>query len=254
MSEQFTLSLAISTSRQVPTITVSTADLAGDAPRVIVLHGLSSRKEHYLEELLELARRGFVATAIDLPLHGAREGSEMLPSLLADDYLPTIQKIIYDTVSDITALLDLWEISSNTVGVYAISAGGLAAHAAAIVEPRIGAIAAIITSPDWLTADPQLRPAPGSPVESLLASLSPVNSPALYAPKALLMLIGEQDDVLSPDGSELLYQRLLPLYKNLGIAERLSLKVFPGVAHNYTPEMRQSALSWLSKNLIKDTL
>jgi alpha-beta hydrolase superfamily lysophospholipase len=252
MPDSFNLIFDVLSERCVPAITIERVGVRPDAPRIIVLHGLYGRKEEYLEELYLLAARGFRATAIDLALHGDRVDSGAVREKFEADYVGALKEVIYETAADVTALTDYWEISDNSVGLLAVSAGGLVAHAVAVTENRIGAIAAIVSSPDWLTADPRLRPLPGSALETLLTGLSPVNRPESYVPKALLMLVGELDDIVTPDGSILLFKRLLPLYTKRGIDERLQLKVFPGLGHVYTPEMRMLSLNWLSKNLIRD--
>jgi alpha-beta hydrolase superfamily lysophospholipase len=211
---------------------------------------LFSHKERYLEELYTLARSGFKATAIDLSLHGDGPLNGSLESKFAGNYIEAMQAVIYETAAGVSRLLDEWESEENSVGLYGVSAGGLVAHAAAVSDTRIGAIAAIISSPDWLTADSNIVPAQGSPLREHLEHMSPVNSAALYVPKALLMLVGEQDSVIAPSGSRLLYERLLPLYRDLGIEDQLRLKIYPELGHVYSSDMRDTAVNWMIKNLI----
>jgi alpha-beta hydrolase superfamily lysophospholipase len=252
MSEIFELAIEQLTSKNIPAVSIKSSNSTEDSPRVIVLHGLYSRKEEYLQELLLLAQIGFRATAIDLALHGERDRPGTAQQRLEADWVDGIKTIVYDTVSDISAILDLWRASENSVGLYAVSAGGLVAHAVAVSDKRIGAIAAIITSPDWLTADPRLNLPLLSPVRLLLANISPVSKPQSYPPKALLMLVGDEDDVVSPEGSKLLYERLKPVYEKLGIADRLALKVYPNTGHVYNVDMRQISIDWLKKHLFKN--
>jgi alpha-beta hydrolase superfamily lysophospholipase len=167
MPDKFELVSDVLTDRDVPTLTVRRQGIS-EPPHVIVLHGLYSRKEEYLYELYLLAMAGFSATAIDMALHGDRPGSAGLADRMASDYLGAIQSVIYETVADICGLLDLWKVRVHSTGLFAISAGGLAAHAVSVVDKRIGAVAALITSPDWLTADPKMNLPSGSPVELVL--------------------------------------------------------------------------------------
>jgi len=251
MTQQYDLTAEILTDRAVPVLTVQRKPVDPEAPIVIVLHGLHGCKESYLEEVYLLAQLGFRAVAIDLALHGEQKNSGESSTLFAENYVGAIHKVIYDTSADISALLDHWAAPQRSVGLFAVSAGGLAGHAVSINDGRIGAFAAIITSPDWLAVDPKLTPESGTPLAQMLESLSPANHPEAYPPIALLMLVGEDDDVVSPIGSKLLYERLLPLYSERGIGGALELRSFPELGHSYTPEMRALSLKWLVDHLLK---
>jgi alpha-beta hydrolase superfamily lysophospholipase len=195
-----------------------------------------------------LARLGFTATAVDLALHGERTDAGTLEPELITDFIGCIRRIVYNTADDISALIDYWN-EPSPVGLYAVSLGGLTAHLLAVSEHRISAITAMLTSPDWTTADPNLQAEAGSHLFATLTNESPVNSPTAYPPIALLMLVGDEDTVVTPDGSKLLYERLLPLYSTLGISDRLCLKIYPGLGHVCTPEMFDMASIWLQTHL-----
>ncbi len=249
MEKRYDLICETITDREIAAITIQPFNRDPNAPRVIFLHGLHGRKEHNLYDLYLLAGLGFRASAIDLARHAERPGSDSLADYLEANYLGAIQSIIFDTVQDVALLLDYWKTADLNVGIIGVSAGGLIAHALAVSEPRITAVSAVITSPDWLNASVDLRPKAGSSMEMLISSLSPVNQAQAYAPKALLMLGGEEDDVLLPEGSRLLFDRLLPIYTSLSICERLALKIYPRIGHLYTSDMRELSLAWMKKFL-----
>jgi alpha-beta hydrolase superfamily lysophospholipase len=237
------------TDRRIPTLTVQKASPNALMPRVLVLHGLHGRKEEYLEELFLLAMRGFRATAIDLALHGQRDDAGDGAQKLATDFFNAMHSVVYKTAADITALLNYWDDSELGFGICAISAGGLVAHAATVADQRITVLVAMITSPDWTTADPKVALSPGSPAYKMLAAISPVNQPERYAPTALLMMVGADDDTVSPSGAILLAKRLVPIYEKLGISDRLRLEVYPEIGHSYTPAMRDLSMEWMEKFL-----
>src|SRR5437868_3195019 len=63
----------------------------GSVAAVLLLHGFSSRKERMAESIGRgLATRGVASLAIDLPLHGAREGG--LEGLSLRNPLALVQK------------------------------------------------------------------------------------------------------------------------------------------------------------------
>jgi hypothetical protein len=65
------------------------------------------------------------------------------------------------------------------------------------------------------------------------------------------MMVGDNDDILSPLGAKMLYKKLLPLYRSLQIEDRLKLVVYPEQGHLYTSEMREQSVRWLERNLLK---
>ncbi len=146
-------------------------------------------------------------------------------------------------------LLD--EIASPfSVGMIGISTGGFVGHVLATREKRIGAIALLSSSPDWLTASPDLAPSPGSPMAMALSNISPVNHPIAYAPTAIMMVNGDQDLTVSCVGSQLLFERLTPLYESAGLSGKLELHIVPGLGHACPHEMRQEACDWLQGQLL----
>jgi pimeloyl-ACP methyl ester carboxylesterase len=249
VSSIFTITAETLSTRKIPTLTVERENANSQRPRVIVLHGLYGTKESYLQELYLLACAGFRATAIDLALHGKRTNASSLMDLITTDYLGAMQTIILESAADISALLDLWQDSQLGVGLYGVSIGGMVSHAAVSNDPRITALSAIITTPDWSTADPARSPPAGSDLAKYLENISPVNRYKNYAPCAVLMIVGDEDVTLTPTGSKLLFSRLSPIYTENEIESRLELKIIEDVGHSYTPEMREMSIKWLQTHL-----
>jgi alpha-beta hydrolase superfamily lysophospholipase len=232
----------------IPTLTAAQKGLPLDAPRVIVLHGLFGHKEKYLEELLLLARKGLRATAIDLALHGERGEGESGARYIEANLAAALRHIIFQTAADISSLIDSWGDDSR-VGLYGVSAGGFASHAALMRDPRIKALAAVISSPDWTTIDADHAPAAGTDEWIELLALSPVSYPEAYPPRAVLLLNGTSDLVVSSAGSELLHERLAPLYAAQGLSGRLKLELYPDIGHEVLPVMRTHGIDWLAAHL-----
>jgi alpha-beta hydrolase superfamily lysophospholipase len=229
---------------KVPMMTLQPDDGRELLGNILILHGLRSSKEHYLPDMYELARVGFSVSALDLCVHGERPGTSSLDQRMESDYIGTMREIIYDTASDVGAIVTRWKANKTFVGIVGVSLGGCVAHVAAASPSAIDAIAIVISSPDWLTIDPAICPPEESPIRNLLATISPVNHPDGYPPKALLMLNGQVDDVVAPVGSKLLYERLAPIYEDAGISQRLRLVEYANVPHAYTKEMHVETVAW----------
>ena len=110
------------------------------------------------------------------------------------------------------ALLD--ELNVSQAGVHGISLGGYVAYAALVPEPRLSVAAVAMGSPDWLGPLREMGLAPGHPLYDAIAARSPLElATATYPPRPLLLLHGDQDDVVPIAGDLALYERLRPAYQ-----------------------------------------
>ncbi|HEX5322954.1 MAG TPA: alpha/beta hydrolase [Capsulimonadaceae bacterium] len=218
--------------------------------RVIVMHGLGASKESQLADLYRLAQADFEAVSIDARLHGEWPEATDRERLLDTNFAGAMQQSVYGTAGDVSHLLDDWSREALPVGFVGISAGGMVGHVLAISEKRIQAMACVISSPDWVTADPTRTPPADSPVGQMLAAMSPVNHAEDYSPLALLMANGDADEIVTPFGSVLLEERLRPIYEAAGQGERLSLIIYGDLGHAYLPEMQEMAVQWMQRFLL----
>lgn len=241
---EYILTHHLATDRQIPLFSLSPSDRKTTA-RVIAAHGLGGTKEAMLPDLFRFAQAGFTGVAIDLRLHGERLDSASRQTLLDTDFMGAMQQVVYGTADDIAYLLDQWSADTIPTGFLGVSTGGMIGHVLAIQKSPIQAMACCISSPDWLTADPTLAPPADSPLGQMLAATSPVNHPEAYPPLALLMINGDCDQTVTHLGSVLLEERLRPIYDRLGIGERLSLHLLPGMGHFYPAEMSEECVSWM---------
>jgi len=239
------------TAKSIPVVTVGpdVPDIAG-LPRVLVVHGLHDRKDAWISYMYSLAREGFVAVAPDLRLHGDRPESDRRDLLLDKNFADAMREIVYDSAKDIRLLLDAWQSRSYKWGLVGISAGGFVAHVLALEEKRIEAMSIVLSSPDWLTVDPEKTPHLLTPAGQVLAAMSPVNHHGKYAPLALQMLNGDGDTTVRHVGSVKLHDRLLPAYKSKHIEERLDLRIYPDYPHEYRYAQQMATLEWLKRWLV----
>ncbi len=243
MSENYTLSYEL-LADDLPALTVDRADAPADAPLVVVLHPLGSRKEKMLPGLLALARAGFRAVSVDTRLHGERPHAEEREARLQADFFGTSSEMVEGTARDVSRLLDA--LGADRAAVHGISLGGYIAFAALLAEPRLHAASVAIGSPDWAAPMRALGLGPGNPFHDRAVSSSPLALlPAVLPPRPLLMQHGVLDETVSVEGVIALEEALRPLYADM--PERLHLELYPGLGHVYPDEMERRAVEWIAQ-------
>lgn len=148
--EEIAFSFAAEAGERVPGIVVRprSAVPAGKRAVVVALHGTGGNKEGQRPLLDELARRGFIAVAIDGRHHGARAASG--PGAKATAYVAAIGErhrtgrglpFFYDTVWDVMRLIDhletLRDADPRRIGLIGFSKGGIETYLAAAADPRV---------------------------------------------------------------------------------------------------------------------
>lgn len=222
------------------------SDAAPDVPTALVLHGLGHSKEHMLPTLYAFARAGYQAVAFDARLHGERDHADERDARLQAAYVPTLYEMIAGTAQDIAPFLDA--LGFSKIAIHGVSLGGYIAFAALVHEPRLAVASVAMGSPDWLEGMRALGMGPGHPVYDQTALGSPLaRAASTYPPRPLLMLHGDQDDVVSVQGVCSLYENLRPAYQDA--PDALELTIFPGHGHRYTDEMVEQSVAWTRRFL-----
>jgi dienelactone hydrolase len=230
-------------------------------PLVICQHGFSGNKEGMLGTCLKLATEGFVAAAMDAVKHGERRDPNLLANLGGDPSL--MFQVLIGTVEDVRTVIDyLGEVLGadlKTVGMMGVSMGAITTLLAATMEDRLKAAVSVIGGADFGTL---VRKSSlgriGLPVgqmtqfvESageLIKRYDPIHNVQRFRSMPLLLLNGELDDLIPLECAQSLYEALRPQYQ--ATPERLKMKVYPGVGHEYTHEMEDEAVDWLKRYLL----
>jgi dienelactone hydrolase len=135
---------------RVPTLVVRPEKDTGRLPAVLLLHGTGGNKDGLRPWMDDLAKRGFVAVAIDARYHGARSGG----AKGSDAYVKAITRawrakgsdaqehpFYYDTCWDIWRTLDYLEVRTDVdrkrIGVIGFSMGGIETWLAGAVDDRV---------------------------------------------------------------------------------------------------------------------
>ena len=242
MPENYSLSAAM-LDGDVPAIRVVPIGIV-NAPLVIVLHPLGSRKEKMLPGLLAFARAGFQTVAIDAEWHGERPGAADRDQRLQADFFGASATMIEGTARDVSRVLDA--LGAGRAAIHGISLGGYTVFAALLTEPRLTTASVAIGSPDWAGPLKAYGLTPGNPLYDRAAATSPLNLlPMTLPPRPLLMQHGTLDETVPVDGVVALEARLRPSYAHA--PERLHLELYPSLGHSYPDEMERRAVEWITR-------
>ena len=134
---------------RVPVLVVRPDKAEEKQPTVLALHGTGGSKEGMRPWLDDLAKRGFVAVAIDARYHGARSGGAKGAAAYVDAITRAWRArsgeaqehpFYYDTCWDIWRTVDYLEsrddVDPKRIGVIGISMGGIETWLAAAVDER----------------------------------------------------------------------------------------------------------------------
>jgi dienelactone hydrolase len=135
---------------RVPVLLVRSEKSEGKRPAVIALHGTGGNKEGQKGLLVELAKKGYVALAIDARYHGERSGGAkgaaaynqaIVRAWQAKPGEPQEHPFYYDTCWDLWRTLDYLEsrpeVDARRIGMIGFSMGGIQTWLAAAVDERV---------------------------------------------------------------------------------------------------------------------
>ncbi len=230
-------------------------------PLVICQHGFTGNKESMLTTCLMLADAGFVAVSMDAEKHGERRDPEILRTLSQD---PTqFFGILTTTVDDVGKVIDYagenLGVDLERVGMMGVSMGAIITLLAATAEERLKAIVSVIGGANFqvlakksslykIGFKTKLVAKFARFAGDLIGKYDPVNKAHLFRSMPVLLLNGENDDIIPLECASSLYEALKPNYQST--PDRLRMKVYEGVGHEYKSEMEKEAVEWLKRNLL----
>jgi dienelactone hydrolase len=224
------------------------------------------RKEHTPEEPgPALARRGYVVLAIDAYCFGERSGKgpggpaekggaeEMTASKFNLWVGRTLWgMIVRDDLMALDYLASRPEVDPARIGVTGISMGATRTWWLLAMDdrPRAGVAVCCLTRYQDLIRNEGLKYhgiyyfVPG-----LLNHFDTEAVVALAAPRPLLFLSGEQDAGSPPEGIRTIESVVKRAYRLYDSEAAFESRIYPGVGHEYTPDMWQRMLKWTDTHL-----
>ncbi|MBM3824273.1 MAG: alpha/beta fold hydrolase [Verrucomicrobia bacterium] len=270
--------------QRVPGIMLIQPERTGLRPVVVMLHGTGGSKESVFDELVALARRGFIAVSIDGRGHGERavasppEGMNAYQASIFQAWKGSGEHpFFYDTVWDVFRLIDVLETSERVdpsrIGLAGISKGGIETYLAAALDVRIAAAAPLIgvQSFAWALENNQWRARINTiePVferiahetghkpsrDSVRAFYDRVvpgidgrfDGPSmlpLIAPRPLLVVNGDSDALTPLAGVRKSFRAAEEAYRRAGTSDRAELRIQMDTPHVVTRESKQAVIDW----------
>jgi cephalosporin-C deacetylase-like acetyl esterase len=177
-------------------------------PVVILMHGAGDRKTvDYIEVGNDyLLKSGYAVLRLDISNHGDRLVDDYDFSF-TDGYRYWTRDIVIQTVFDLRRAVDFIEtrkeLDSDRIGYYGISLGGIIGTIFCGVEPRVkvpvialgGGGMHLMFGMDALSDD----------TKDYLSMIEPNNFVEKIAPRPLLMINAENDDIVPPMMSKLMF-------------------------------------------------
>jgi pimeloyl-ACP methyl ester carboxylesterase len=209
-----------------------------EAPVVVYQHGYTGRKENDLGNLFALAERGYRTVSLDARRHGERRTADTAERF-EQDFAGTFGEVVAGTAADLSAVLD--GLGVGRAGFIGVSMGAYIAYRALVDEPRLAAVVPFIGSPGWQGELPERVPELAATLRERARRAGPEGLPAL------LIMNGQQDELVTPEGATLLHQALLPIYADA--PDRLEYSLDPALGHAVTEPMWRAAVEWIARFL-----
>lgn len=265
----------------------------GKYPAVVVQHFLGGSKDHLmlLPLMNMMAQKGFLVAAIDGRYRGERQNGKSLEAAMVEA-LRTGKghPFLIDTVYDVTRLVDVLaarpDVDAERIGMTGISEGGIITWMTTFLDDRIRVAVPIIgvtcfgecfnsEGPDAQARiklfEPVLReyardqggkPVDGQLLRSAWNKLVPgmldrfdaTNVLPLLAPRPVLVLSHEQDELFPVDGTRKVHQLAQARYRELMAEDRLAFRVTPGLKHaGFNLQEVTGTIEWLERWLKSPT-
>lgn len=256
------LSFAVAAGERVPGYLLVPHDLKGKVPGILCLHqtnGALGSKEpaglggsanlHYAQHLAE---RGYVALVPDYPSFGAYPYD-----FKKSQFVSGSMKAIWNNMNAVDLLQSLPEVDRERIGCIGHSLGGHNAMFTAAFDTRIKAIVSncgFTSFPKYYggklqgwTSDRYM------PRIKTMFELNPAKVPfdfpeviAAFAPRAFLASSPLRDSNFEVSGVKDCIAAARPVYKLFGAGEKLAAN-YPDCAHDFPPEVRETAYQFLDR-------
>jgi len=204
---------------------------------------------------IKLAKMGFIVLVYDAIGHGERMISGNIHHEAGYALLPLGETIagwmVWDSMRAIDYLLTLPNVDPSRIGVTGNSGGGLNTLFTAALDERVRAAVVVgytFEFNNWLKyagTHCTCTQLPG-----LFRSMEWFEIAGLIAPRALMMLQGENDGLFPISGARRAGHNTETLYALLGQRERVRFDEVPGQPHAYSQPYRERMYGWMARHLL----
>jgi cephalosporin-C deacetylase-like acetyl esterase len=230
------------------------AKAGSPVPCIVFQHGLGGRKEEVFLLSAAAAKRGYASFFMDAAYHGERvpKGGKTI----ADLNLPEFHTAVGQTIADLRRGVDFLatrpEIDGKRVAYVGASLGGILGGVFAADEPRVkaavlwaagGGWGNIISRSEHRFAD-RFRKGPNAATAEAIATelsdVDPLKTVGLIAPRPVLFINGDKDNVVPVSCANDLYA---------AAKDPKEREILPG---GHVPDvsiMVRDTLNWLDKNV-----
>lgn len=231
----------------IPVLHVRARELSGPAPTILFYHGWSSCKENNVINAEALACDGFRVIVPEAVHHGERGAladyytAESLPL-----FWPTIRQSIAESELLRAAAVEAGWTDPERLGVAGHSMGGFISSGVMARYPWVKAGVLLNGGPAYVHWAVTAAAARGQEVPAaVLEDLRAFDPEALadrFAPRPLLLLHGEADQVVPPELSRRFEAAARPFYT--ACPERLELREIRRLNHYITSRMIMQMRDW----------
>jgi cephalosporin-C deacetylase-like acetyl esterase len=240
-------------------------------PAILLQHFLGGKKDDQMMMVLlgMLAARGYLVAAIDGRFRGEREKDMPLPKAIEEALRsgkghPWLIDTVFDMLRTIDYLVTRPDVDPERVGMAGISEGGIETWMAAAADERIRVVAPVIGVTRFQNIVDQASGAAGAAYrksfedalqayalqvgekevnervvrkawEQLLPGFmdrfDAINLVPLIAPRPLLILSHEKDEIIPLEGARQVFEAAQKRYSELGAADKIRLRVAPNLKH-----------------------
>jgi dienelactone hydrolase len=238
--------------------------------------------------LWQFATRGYVAVAIDGRHRGERAGERTLEAAMQETLRtgkgrPWLVDTVYDLLRTVDYVRSRPDVDPERIGMTGISEGGLETWMAAAADPRIRVAVPVVGVTRFrdLTANISMAASSGNarakPLRPVLEAFAKQEGAAqidealvrkawdrllpgfrerfdadrivpLIAPRPLLILAHEKDELIPLEGAQAVYEAARERYRTLKAEDRLQLRVAPGLSHSGQDMLEVQALfNWFDR-------
>lgn len=260
----------------VPGYLLLPKNAAGRSPGILYCHWHGGQYDNGKEEIFKsehtpqvpgptLAKRGYAVLGIDAYCFGERNGQgpggaqekggngEMTASkfqLWAGRTLWGM--IVRDDLMALDYFLSRPEVDAQRVGVTGISMGATRSWWLLALDDRIKAgvaVACLTRYQDLIKHEGLKNHGIYYFVPGMLNHFDTEAVVALIAPRSVLFLTGDKDSGSPVDGIRTIEAKVRPVYQLYGQEQEFQSIIYPGVGHEYLPDMWQRMVAWMDQHL-----